>query len=167
MKNRKNPLARRVKLLFLRLGRLNDSPQRIALGFGLGVFLGILPGAGPIAALVLSALLRLNKVSALFGALATNTWLSFTTFLLSIKTGAAIMGMDWQLLRQRCQELVRPFSFAKLAAVSARDIIVPVAIGYLAVSLLIGAGAYAIAWVIVTRIHYAKNKNRAHLSRQA
>ena len=33
---------------------INDSPHRIALGIGLGLFLGVLPGTGVIAALAVA-----------------------------------------------------------------------------------------------------------------
>jgi uncharacterized protein (DUF2062 family) len=36
-----NRLQRFFKFLYLKLFRINDSPQRIALGFGAGAFMGI------------------------------------------------------------------------------------------------------------------------------
>lgn len=49
---KKNRILRLLKLIYIKLFRINDTPQKIAQGFGLGVFLGILPGTGPIAAAV-------------------------------------------------------------------------------------------------------------------
>jgi len=61
------------QLLYLKLIKINDTPQKIAFGFGLGVFSGIFPGTGPLAALFLALILRANRASALLGSLLTNT----------------------------------------------------------------------------------------------
>ena len=82
-------------LFYERLFKINDSPQKIALGLGLGVFAGILPGTGPLAALFLAFIFRANRASALLGSLATNTWISFVTFVLAIKIGSAILEVSW------------------------------------------------------------------------
>ena len=87
-----NKLKRLFSYLYGKLFRLNDSPQRIAIGFGFGVFLGMLPGTGPVASLVMAALLRVNKAAALLGSLLTNTWLSLVCLFLAIKSGDWIFG---------------------------------------------------------------------------
>ncbi|PIR13657.1 MAG: hypothetical protein COV50_05635, partial [Flavobacteriales bacterium CG11_big_fil_rev_8_21_14_0_20_35_7] len=63
---------------------MNDTPQRIALGLGLGSALGMLPGTGPLAALFLAVVFKVNRASAFLGSLATNIWLSLVTFLLAL-----------------------------------------------------------------------------------
>ena len=65
-----------LQFLFDKLFKINDTPQKIALGFGLGVFAGIFPGTGPVAAILLAYVFRANRASALFGSLFTNTWLN-------------------------------------------------------------------------------------------
>lgn len=96
MKKIINNILKFFKSTYTKLFKIDASPQKIALGFGLGVFLGILPGTGPIAAVFLAFLLRLNKASALLGSTLTNTWLSIATFFLSIKVGSAIMHLNWR-----------------------------------------------------------------------
>lgn len=49
-----------------------SSPHRLALAFGLGLALGILPGTGPIAAAVVAAVFRLNLPVMVAGAFLTN-----------------------------------------------------------------------------------------------
>lgn len=52
----KSSIRESFRSIYLKLFQINDTPQRIALGVGLGVFTGIIPGAGPIAALFLAML---------------------------------------------------------------------------------------------------------------
>jgi uncharacterized protein (DUF2062 family) len=118
------------RLLYIKLFKINDSPQRIALGLGLGVFAGIIPGTGPVAALFLAFIFRVNPASALLGSLLTNTWLSFVTFILAIKVGSAIMHLDWQVVRQGW-------------------ILLPVILGYFIVSFSLGILVYLVTLIIL------------------
>lgn len=136
---RKRLLADKVKrffkLLYLKLFRINDTPEKIALGAGLGVFSGILPGTGPIAAICLAFLFRANRAAALLGSLLTNTWLSFLLFLLALKTGSFITGVNWKE--------------AQLAKLSFTKVIVPLATGYLIIGLVLGLLSYLLALAAV------------------
>jgi len=123
-------IRRFFKFIYLKLFRIHDTPQRIALGLGLGVFLGILPGTGPIAALFLALLLRLNRAASLLGSLLTNTWLSLATFLLSIQVGSGIMGTDWHEAQKNWIYLLKNFRFRDLWQLATLKIICPVIIGY-------------------------------------
>ncbi len=138
------------KSLYTKLFRINDTPQRIALGFGLGVFLGNFPGTGPVAALFLAWVLRLNRASALLGALLTNTWISFITFILSIRIGSLIMRTGWQDILQSWLRFLKNFHWIDLLKLSALKIIFPVIVGYLIVSLFLGFIAYLIVFAIFT-----------------
>lgn len=157
-------IFRFFKFIYIKLFRIHDTPQRIALGLGLGVFLGILPGTGPLAALFLALLLRLNRASALLGSLLTNTWLSICTFLLSIKIGSGIMRVNGQDTQQNWIEFLKKFQVRDLWQLSILKIIWPVIIGYLVVGLSLGLLAYLITLIIVTRIKH-ENKSRINLSR--
>jgi uncharacterized protein (DUF2062 family) len=152
MKKKKNSILRFVRLIYIKLFRIHDTPQKIAQGFGLGVFLGILPGTGPIAALFLAFLLRVNRISALLGSILTNTWLSVLTFLLSIKLGSAIMNLNWQETYKNWLRFLKEFSFAGLFKVSILKIILPLAIGYFIVALCAGLLAYLITFVIFAQV---------------
>lgn len=154
-----------MKKLLDKLFKINDSPQRIALGLGLGVFLGIMPGTGPIAALFLAGFLRLNRASALLGSLATNTWLSFVTFLLSLKVGSFIMGLNWQEVNNHWKVFLKNFHWLDLFKASILKAILPVIVGYIIVAFCLGLMVYLISIVILTQIKDAKNKSRIDLSR--
>jgi uncharacterized protein (DUF2062 family) len=157
-KKTRNKILRSFKRLYLKLVRINDSPQKIALGFGSGVFLGILPGTGPIAALILAALLRINKAAALLGSLLTNTWLSLVTFLLSIRVGSAILNVDSQKVYQDWKLFLRDFHWINLFKLSVLKIILPVLCGYLIVGFFAGLLVYVVT-LIILKIIKKKKRN--------
>lgn len=131
-----------------RLVKINDSPQKIALGFGLGVFLGIFPGAGPVASVVLATAFRINPIAALTASLLTNTWISVVTFGFAVKVGAAVTGADWQKISQECKELIENFTWKNLFDVPLLKILYPLLIGYILVGLVLGAVSYLIVLTV-------------------
>ncbi len=135
-------IVRFIRIKLVSLFKINDSPQRVALGFGLGVFLGLLPGTGPIAALVLAGLFRVNRASALLGSLLTNTWLSLVTIVLSIKLGSVIMGKNWEDVYAQWRSFLGHFQWRHLLEAAFLDIAAPVALGYLIVGFMCAAAGY-------------------------
>jgi uncharacterized protein (DUF2062 family) len=125
----KERIVKFFKYIYDKLFLINDTPQKIALGFGLGVFLGIIPGTGPLAALFCAMLLRVNRASSLLGSVLTNTWINIVTFLLAIKIGSAIMDIDWH-------------------AAQKKSLILPVVIGYLVIASCAAIVAYLITLLI-------------------
>lgn len=120
-----------LKLIYLKLFRINDSPQKVAIGLGLGVFFGVLPGMGPLAALFFAFLFRVNRAAALLGSILTNTWLSIPVFVLAVKAGFLITGINYK-------------DFAK-----SWTGIASVIVGYIAVSLCIGILVYLAALIVI------------------
>ncbi|MDD4899204.1 MAG: DUF2062 domain-containing protein [Candidatus Omnitrophica bacterium] len=156
--NKSNKLARFFRYIYLKLFRIHDTPQRTALGFGLGTCLGILPGTGLIAALVMASILRLNRASALLGSLLTNTWLSFVTFFLALKTGAFVLQLDYPAIRAQCQAYLKHFHWQDIFQFSVLKILFPLIAGYMIISLVLGIITYLAALVILT---YFKKKESA------
>jgi uncharacterized protein (DUF2062 family) len=142
-------VARFFKYIYLKLFRINDSPQRIAVGVGLGVFFGVLPGTGPAIALGAAFLLRVNRAAALIGSVLTNTWISIPVFLVSLKAGAALTGVGYQDVNAQWHAFVKGFHFRELLDLSAYRILAPILTGYLAVSLSIGVTAYLVTLVAI------------------
>ncbi len=162
-RKKNNKILRFLKLIYLKLFRINDTPQKIALGVGIGVFLGILPGAGPIAAIFTALVLRVNRAAAFLGSLLTNTWTSVATFFLSIKIGSGIMGIDWQVVHSKWMQFLKDFKFANLFKLATLEIILPVIIGYFVISFCLGIVAYLITLLIIKRTRY-ENKGRINVS---
>ncbi len=161
-REKSNNILRLLRLIYIKLFRIHDTPQKIALGVGIGVFLGILPGTGPIAAVFMAFVLRVNRAAALLGSLLTNTWLSIVTFFLSIKVGSSIMGVDWQDVHRNWGQFLKDFKVVTLFKLATLKIILPVIIGYFVVSFCLGLIAYLITLTIITGIRH-ESKSRINI----
>ena len=138
-----------LKFMYLKLFRINDTPERVALGLGVGVFLGILPGTGPLAALFMAFIFRLNRASALLGSVLTNTWFSIVTFILAVKLGAWALGLNWRLVSNAWLFLIRDFHFSHLFNAAALKIILPVVLGYIIVAFFSALVVYLTALIVL------------------
>lgn len=147
------------KALYLRIIRIHDSPHKIAGGFALGVFLGILPGAGPMASIVLAYFFQVNKAAALAGSLLTNTWFSVVTFVVAIKIGAYMTGTKWQQIYNDAKLLFDHISWQKFTDGTSLPILKPLLLGYAAVGLVSGLCIYVIVLLIVLAYRRRKKKS--------
>lgn len=138
-----NKLAAFLNNLYQKLFKINDTPNKIALGLGLGVASGMFPGTGPLAALFLAVLFKVNRASALLGSLITNTWLSFVTFLLALRLGSAIFGVDWEALKNQSKA-------------SFFNILMPLLVGYILIALLLGLFVYLVSLILIRKIRGGK-----------
>ncbi len=89
-----------LRYMKIRLLRINDTPEKIAKGAALGVFLGIYPtfGLGLILAWVGSAVMRWNKAASILGSLIMNPLTTPFFWTLSAFTGGFIFNKDSRLL---------------------------------------------------------------------
>lgn len=140
-----------ISFIFAKLFKINDSPQKVALGVGLGVFSGLMPGTGPVAAIFLAFIFRANRAAALVGSMLTNTWLSLLTFILAIKAGSLVLGLHWQDVERKMQGLIHDFGWAKFFKLSLLGVLLPVIIGYMIIGLLLAAASYLMALIIIRR----------------
>ncbi len=140
---------------------INDSPNKIALGFGLGLFLGVLPGTGVIAAVVCSVALRVNKAAALAGALLVNTWINIVAFPLALVVGGFVFRIDPDLLQVKWLALLADFTWNALLDTLILYAALAVFVGYLLLGLAMGIVGYVICLfaVVWTRKKIAKNMN--------
>src|SRR5512135_3368866 len=83
-----------LKFQYIKLVRLNDSPEKVAGGLALGVVLGILPtfGLGVVLALFLAGPFKVNRVSAVIGTLVMNPWTTPFFWALSYMAGSMVLG---------------------------------------------------------------------------
>ena len=132
-----------LRSVYLKLFKIDDSPQKVALGFGLGVFLGIFPGTGPFASLILAFLLRINRAAAVIGCLITNAWISVLAFVLAIQAGAMIFGLDWKTMKST------PLKF-----------VLPISAGYVLIGLIFGSISYLATLVIIKSVKRRKNADK-------
>ena len=161
MKKEKSSWISKIKeWLYQNLFKINDTPQKIALGLGLGVFAGIFPGTGPLASLFLAFIFRANRASALIGSLLTNTWLSVLTLLLAIKLGALMFGIQWQEIQNNGTSLIKHFSWTNLFKLSSLKIILPVTVGFILISFCFGLLVYLISLLIIIKVRGVKKAKR-------
>lgn len=132
-----------------RVFRINDSPQKIALGLGVGVFLGVLPGTGPIAAVISASILRINKASALIGSLMVNTWINIVTFVFAIKIGSAIIGANWQQIYNESLPVLNDFRYSSLFKLPVLKLILPILMGYFIIAFFMAVFAYILTLIIL------------------
>jgi len=137
-----NSLAKARDFFYKNIFKINDSPQRISAGFGLGIFCGMLPGTGPLAALFLAFIFKVNRASALLASLITNTWLSLAIFIFSIKVGSAILGLNWSLVYQEAKTGFDGLTWQTIFKASLINIALPVILGYLIISVALGLISY-------------------------
>lgn len=152
----KNKLFRFLKLAYVKLFRINDTPRKIALGFGIGIFLGVLPGTGPIAAVFVALILRVNRASALLGSLLVNTWINIVSFILAIKIGAAVTGSDWNQIYKESYTAFKSFHILHLFKLSLPKIVIPILIGFFIIALCAGIISYIIILILFTKLKRKK-----------
>lgn len=94
-------INRWLKLQYFKLVRIDDAPPKVALGIGVGVFLGIFPtfGLGAVLAFLLAWIFRFNKASAAVGSAIMNPITTPFFWTLSCLLGALIAGGDWRQLQ--------------------------------------------------------------------
>jgi uncharacterized protein (DUF2062 family) len=83
-----------IKRFFL----INDTPHKVAAGFALGIFWGIMPGEGVATTLITAYFLRFNRFSATAGVLASNMWATFIVLPLAAITGGFLFNVNPQKL---------------------------------------------------------------------
>jgi uncharacterized protein (DUF2062 family) len=139
----------RIKTSIGKFFLINDTPHKIAAGFALGVFLGIIPGEGVTATIVLASLFGFNRLAATSGVLATNMWSTFVVLPLAGQIGAWIFRENYQSLIEQFNatyHLGFKFLFSKYIFF---EIALPMAIGFIVVALAISLSSYLIIWFLM------------------
>ena len=137
------------------LVRIDDTPHRKAAGLALGVFLGTFPGVGPIAALTLAFLFRVNRATALAGSLLTNTWISLAILAPAVQVGSRIFRLDEQRVMDALRQLMADFSFRKLFDIPTGAVLGAIVSGFLIISLVVGFFVYVFSILIFMRLKKA------------
>lgn len=139
---------------------IDDSPQKVAIGFGLGVFFGVMPAMGPIASVFFAAILRVNKAAALAGSILTNTWLSIPAFVSAAAIGSFITNLSYKDIMNTWSVLCKNFTWQALFTFSFYDILYPVITGYVIVSSVLAFLAYTVTLAILSSIKRGKSGRR-------
>ncbi len=127
-----------IKKFFL----IDDTPHKVAAGFALGIFWGIMPGEGVGTTIITAAILRFNRLSATAGVLASNMWMTFVVLPLAATVGGFIFNVSPKLLIQSFNETYQlglKYFFTETIII---EILTPFFIGFLAVSISISLFFY-------------------------
>jgi uncharacterized protein (DUF2062 family) len=149
-----------VRYVLRKLVRTNDTPQKVAVGAGIGVFTGILPGAGPFAAYLIATAVKANKASALVFSAVTNTWLSVVLFVTAIHTGSIVCGLRWQDVYNRWLSLKDGFSWRDIFHTSMADVVIPIAAGFLINAVCAAILVYVCVFIAVNVYRKRRQKNK-------
>jgi len=128
---------------------VDDTPNRVAAAFGLGVFIAFFPllGIHIITALGLAVVLRLNKAVLIAGTLTNNPWTVAPMYTAGTLVGCAVLGVSPHSLAEIDWSLTGRAFYRSLAS-GLGPLLLPFVIG----NLLLGAVAGSIAFVVVRTI---------------
>lgn len=129
---------RQFKLNLIRLMRLKDSPERIARGMALGLFIGMTPtfGIQMALALVFAFLLRENKLSAVIGVWVTNPLTAPVIYGLEYEVGRRLLSLPLPTIKLQ-------FTYQFLQHIG-WQVVLPLCLGSLIFAILFSALGYAI-----------------------
>lgn len=135
-------LKQRLKNFFQKFFLIDDTPHKIAAGAALGIFLGIVPGEGVLATLVLASLFRFNRLSAMAGVLAFNMWATVAILPFSAGVGAFIFKTDPQNLIANFNSTYQLGLKFFLSKIIFLELLLPLAIGFILIAGVIASVFY-------------------------
>lgn len=132
--------------------RIQDSPHRIALAFGIGVFIAFFPilGIHTALALGLAFLFRLSRVAILAGAWTNNPWTLGPMFMAGTALGCALLGVSTESLGLIDWSL-RGHAFYEALWEGLRPLLVPFLLGNTALGALGGLLSYLLLRSVLER----------------
>ncbi|MFA6159914.1 MAG: DUF2062 domain-containing protein [Parcubacteria group bacterium] len=128
---------------------IDDTPHKIAAGAALGIFLGIIPGEGLLATLILASLFRFNRLSATAGVLAFNMWATVAILPFSAGIGAFIFHTSTQDLINNFHETYQlgwTYFFSKVLFF---ELVLPLMVGYIIVATTIALAFYFLIYFLL------------------
>jgi len=106
MKPKRKSYWKRVKILFKKVLTTNDSPHKLAMGFAIAVFWGVMATCGfaIVFSLPTAVLLRANKVTAVIGTFVSNPFTTPFIYAFSYKMGSFVLDLNplpfsWDILK--------------------------------------------------------------------
>jgi len=150
VKRKGHPFKRSLRYLYLRFIRLRGSPEAVARGMALGVFIGMTPTVGiqiPLT-LFLAMLLKENQIAAQAGVWVSNPMTTIPIYTFNFRIGKYLLGGND----------IRLPSFSSIHEIIdlGKDLLLPLAIG----SLLSAAVAAFISYFITLKVYTAIHKKR-------
>ena len=139
----------RIKKFFQQFFLINDTPHKIAGGAALGIFIGIVPGEGILTTLVLASILRLNRLSATAGVLATNMWTTLLMLPLAATVGGFLFGEKKAFLISEFQRTFHLGFRFFLSKAILLDMALPLVVGFIITAGIVAGLFYAILLILL------------------
>lgn len=163
--NKRGGFKRWARFQYIKLLRINDTPEKIAGGLALGVALGVLPsfGLGVIIALLVAGRLGVNRASAVIGTLVMNPWTAAFFWAASYLVGSLLLGYD-------LSETIKVIEGLKgqqdlWANILGKRLLLPYVIGNALVTAFTAAFFYVAGLYSVRAYRRARSKRRARKAR--
>lgn len=154
-KNLLQRFGRLAKLIYVLLVRIDATPQQVAMGFAVGVVLGVFPsfGLGVPAAILLSLIFRINKAATLVGVFIMNPLTLVPIWTASAFIGALITGTDYRLVlaAARSGAIFRSLSYSTYVYMA----------GNLTLTAALAILSYGVVWAAVSRYKTLTQRRRA------
>lgn len=127
---------------------INDSPHKIALSFGVGIFLGMSPfiGIHTILGIAAAWIFSLNKFVTIAGVYITNPWTIVPIYTFATWFGAQLLGMQ-QIIPNINWDEVNFYQFFY----EMQSLLPPFLIGTTVLALISGLVGYAVTYWMVSR----------------
>lgn len=161
---RGNGCFRWLRYHYIKVLRINDTPEKVAGGLALGVAIGILPsfGLGIVAAVIIAGAVGLNRVSSLIGTLVMNPWTAPFFWALSYIAGSLVLGNDLHDTIEVVRGLKEEGDL--WASLLARELLLPYAVGNLIITAFTCATSYVSTIYIVRTYRRARAR---HIAKKA
>ena len=146
-------MVEKVKQQFRRLLHLDDTPHRIAIAFGLGVYIGFSPLIGLHTAMVFlfAWLFRLNTIAVFLGSLIINPWTFGPLFGSCLWLGLKLYGMKRTIPPLDWEQLTWMNFMAQL-----KPYLIPFVLGTTIVGIIASVIAYFLANYLITQYRQAR-----------
>jgi uncharacterized protein (DUF2062 family) len=147
-----------LRYQYVKLVRLNDSPEKVAGGLALGVVLGILPtfGLGVVLAVLIAGPLKVNRVSAIIGTLVMNPWTTPFFWALSYLAGSLVLGNNIHEALSSVKSIETQTGLWK--DILTKRLLLPYIIGNVIVTAMAAASFYVAGLYFVKEYRKAKKK---------
>jgi hypothetical protein len=156
-----------MRELIKSLLRIEDAPERTALAYSIGIFLGFSPflGLHTLAGLAVAFLFRLNRVAVLLGVWTNTPWWIVPFYMMATWVGMRVTGfrMEWATLKEIFQlGMDRGFMSSNFwgSVTSQGGLLLSFLIGSFIVCTLLSVVAYPLSlkWIRFYRLRRGKSK---------
>jgi uncharacterized protein (DUF2062 family) len=131
-----------------------SSASSVALGFSIGLFIGLLPimGLQTLPAIALSVKFRANKITALIGVWITNPLTVVPIYYFNYRTGCMLLPKANVVVRSDFVSLLHDFSFSTAMAMGS-EISMALLVGSLVNAIIVSVPAYFIIRYVYAKWH--------------